>query len=142
MDTSVWTTLITTGGVLCAALGTQILAAGTAMRARRLDIYWQAKSSAYKGLLERLGEFASYPTDEKIYFAFLAAYETALVVASDEVAELLRGPTGISVTAQRLRLASTAEEHKSVAFTTWYDATKAVSDGMRNDLKRLSGGLQ
>ena len=38
--------------------------------------------------------------------------------------------------------AQTEEKRSAVAFTTWYDATKAVSTAMRNDLKRLSGGLQ
>jgi hypothetical protein len=141
MDTTVLT-LIAAAGPLCGALGAQALAAHFALRTRRLEIYWQAKGDAYKGLLERLAEFASHPTDEKVYFDFLTAYETALLFASDEVAEQLAGTFGISVNAQRLRAAPTADKRLVVASVSWYDATKAASAAMRKDLKRLSGGLQ
>jgi hypothetical protein len=142
METSVSTALVAGSAGLLGALGTQLLTAWATLRTRRLELYFQAKAGAYKALLERLGEFGCSPLDQGKYLTFLAAYEGALVFASDEVAECLGGPSGVSVNAQRLRSAPTDETRSTVAFTTWYDATKALSTAMRNDLKRLSGRLQ
>jgi hypothetical protein len=142
METSVSAALVAASAGLIGALGTQMVAAWAGLRSRRLELDFQTKASAYKALLERLGEFGCCPLDQSKYLTFLAAYEAALLFASDEVAECLRGPSGVSVNAQRLRSASTDEKRSAVAFTTWYDAIKAVSTAMRNDLKRLSGGLQ
>jgi hypothetical protein len=142
MEIPVSTALVAAAAGLIGALGSQLVAARAGLRTRRLELYFQAKASAYKALLERMGEFGCYPLEQAKYLTFLAAYEAAFVFASDEVAECLRGPSGISVNAQRLRSAPTDEKRSAVAFTTWYDATKAVSTSMRNDLKRLSGGLQ
>jgi hypothetical protein len=82
-----------------------------------------------------MGEFGCFPLNQAKYLAFLAAYETALLFASEEVAELLSGPSGISVNAQRLRSALIEEERSVVASTKWYDATKTASAAMRKDLK-------
>jgi hypothetical protein len=142
METPVATALVAAAAALIGALGSQIVAARAALRARRFELYFQAKASAYKALLERLGEFGCCPLDQAKYLAFLAAYEVALVFASDDVAECLRGPSGIGVNAQRLRSAPTDEKRSVVSFTTWYDATKAASTAMRGDLKHLSGGFQ
>jgi hypothetical protein len=142
METPVLTTLVVAATALCGALGSQFVAALFALRSRRLELYFQAKASAYKALLEHMGDFGCCPLDQVKYLTFLTAYETALLFASEEVAELLSGKSGISVNAQRLRSAPTDEKRSAVAFTTWYDATKAVSTAMRHDLKRLSGGLQ
>ena len=142
METPISTALVAAAAALIGALGTQLVAAWGGLRTRRLELYFQAKASAYKALLERMGEFACCPLYQEKYLTFLAAYEAALVFASDEVANSLQGPVGISVNAQRLRSATTDERRSAVTFTTWYDAAKAVSTAMRNDLKRLSGGLQ
>lgn len=142
METRVSTALVAASAGLIGALGTQMVAAWAGLRTRRPELYFQAKASAYKALLERLGEFGCCPLDQAKYLTFLAAYEVALVFASDDVAGCLRGPSGISVDAQRLRSAPTDEKRSAVSFTTWYDATKAASTAMRDDLKRLSGGLQ
>jgi hypothetical protein len=56
--------------------------------------------------------------------------------------ESLRGRSGLHVNAQRLRSASSDAEREKVAVTTWYEAQKQVATAMREDLKRLSGGLQ
>jgi hypothetical protein len=107
------------------------------MRTRQFDVYWQATGSAYKSLLEHLGAFFSSPTDHSKYLAFLTAHQTALLFASDEVAERLTGRTGASVNAQRLRVADTEETRSVINSTKWYDAVEAVTAAMRNDLKRL-----
>ena len=142
METPVSTALVAAAAALIGALGTQVVAAWGGLRIRRFELYFQAKASAYKALLERMGEFGCCPLDQAKYLTFLAAYEAALLFASDEVAESLKGPSGISVNAQRLRSAPTDDKRSAVAFTTWYDATKAASTAMRNDLKRRSDGLQ
>jgi hypothetical protein len=76
------------------------------------------------------------------YLALLGAYETALLFASDEVAEALSGRSGVHVNAQRLRTAPDEKEREIIAFTTWHEAAKVASSAMREDLKRLSGGFQ
>src|SRR5271157_4502129 len=110
METTVLTALVPAAAALGGALGNQWIAAKTGLKTRRLELYFQAKASGYRTLLERMGEFGCSPLDQAKYLTFLAAYETALVFASDEVAELLSGPSGISVNAQRLRAASTEEK--------------------------------
>ncbi len=149
IETPLLTVLIPAAAALCGTavalagvLGNQLMATKATLKTRRLELYFQAKASGYKALLERMGEFGCRPLDHAKNLTFLAAHETAFVFASDEVAELLSGPTGISVNAQLLRSRPTEDERSKVAFTTWYDATKAASTAMRNDLKRLSGGLQ
>jgi hypothetical protein len=137
METPVLTALVGAAAALGGALGSQLLAARATLRTRRLELYFQAKASGYKALLERMGEFGCCPLDQAKYLTFLAAYEVALLFASEEVAELLSGPSGISVNAQRLRSAPTEEKRSAIAFTTWYDATKAVSNAMRADLKQM-----
>jgi|ERR1035437_246191 hypothetical protein len=119
---------------LVGALGSQLIAAWAAQRARRFELHFQAKASGYKALLERMGEFAFCPLDQAKYLTFLAAYETALLFASGDVAKKLGG---LSVDAQRLRKALTEQERDKVAVSTWYEATKAVSTAMREDLKQL-----
>jgi hypothetical protein len=140
--TSVLTVSIAAATGLVGPLASQVLAAKAALRAKRFEVYFQAKASKYAALLERIGEFACSPVDQGKYEAFLAAYETALLFASEKVAEALRGPSGLIVNAHRLRMAPTNEKRDGVAATTWYDAAKEVSAAMRNDLGRLSDGLQ
>jgi hypothetical protein len=130
METQLLTAVIAASAALIGALGSQKLTARATQRARQFELWWAAKASAYKICLEGLGEFASSPTDHGKYLTFLAAYQTALLFASDEVAQRLRGPTGISVNAQRLRLAPTDERRSSINFTYWYEAAEAVSSAM------------
>ncbi len=137
METAVWTTLTAGAAGVLGGLLPQIVSARATLRVRQLEIYWQAKSGAYKGLIEQLGEFGSYPTNHAKYLSFLAAQQVALLFASDEVERLHRGPTGISVNAQRLRTAPTEEQRTAIIQTKWYEASEAVSTAMRNDLKRL-----
>jgi hypothetical protein len=131
-----WVALVVAAAALAGALGSQLVAARSALQSRRLELYFQAKAGGYKALLERMGEFGCCPLDQAKYLTFLAAYETALLFASEEVAQMLSGPMGLSVNAQRLRSALTEEARSVVAFTKWYDATKAVSAAMRKDLTR------
>lgn len=142
MDTAVSTALIAAAAALLGALGSQVVAARAGLKARRLERYFQVKATAYRTLLERVGEFALDPTDRTKYLSFLAAYEAALVFASDEVAELLTDRSGLHVNAQRLRSASSDSEREGIAVSSWFEAVKQVSAAMRSDLKRLSGGLQ
>lgn len=142
METPVWVGLIAGAAALMGALGSQTVAAMAGLKARRLDLFFQAKLQSYEALLGQMGEFAADPKDLTKYLVFLTAYERALLLASDEVAEQLAGRTGISVNAQRLRMAQTEDDRRRIAVTTWYEATKAASTAMRQDLKRLSAGLQ
>jgi hypothetical protein len=89
METQIMAAIVSAVSALTGALGAQVLGARANARAHQFDVYWQAKASAYKALLEHLGEFSVSPTDEAKYLAFLAAHQTALLFASDEVARLL-----------------------------------------------------
>jgi len=124
------------------ALGSQLISARLNIRARRIELYFRAKADAYRMLMERVGEFALDPGNIGKYLAFLSAHEGALIFASDDVAEALTGRAGLGVNAQRLRAADSEKERQGVAVTTWYQAVHDASRAMRNDLKRLSGGLQ
>ena len=77
METLVSTALVAASAGLIGALGAQMVAARAGLRIRRLELYFQAKASAYKALLERLGEFGCCPLDQAKYSTFLAAYEVA-----------------------------------------------------------------
>ncbi len=85
----VWTTLMGAGAALAGALGSQFLAARAALRTRRLELYFRSKADAYQALMKHLGEFTLEPTDHAKYSSFLAAYEGALLFASDDVAMAL-----------------------------------------------------
>jgi hypothetical protein len=122
-------------------LGSQWIVARTSLKTRRLEIYFGAKADAYRRLMECIGVFAFDPHDLATYLRFLAAFEVALMFASDEVAEALTGRLGLHPNAQRLRTVS-SEEREQVLVSTWYAAVKQTSTAMRDDLKRLSGGLQ
>ena len=115
-------------------LGSQLLAAWAAPRTRWFGLYFQAKASGYTAVLEQIGEFAFGPTEQEKYWTFLAAYENALLFASEAVAKEL---SGLGVAAQRLRRAATDGERDKLLISTWYNATKAVSAAMREDLRRL-----
>jgi hypothetical protein len=134
--------IIAAAAALSGALGSQFVATRAGLKTRRLELYFKAKADAYRTLLERIGEFALEPTSLPRYLAFLAAYEGAFLFASEDVAESLRGRSGLHVNAQRLRGASSDAEREKVAVTTWYEAQKQVATAMREDLKQLSGGLQ
>ncbi len=104
-DPQVWVALVVAAAALAGALGSQWIAAQSALQSRRLELHFRAKADAYKGLLERMGEFDCSPLEHPKYITFLAAYETALLFASEEVAQLLSGPmesaSTLSVCAQR-----------------------------------------
>jgi hypothetical protein len=143
METAIWAGVV--GGSLAAltgAFGNQLLAARANLKARRLELYFRAKADAYRTLLEHLAEFGLSPRELSKYLAFLGAFETALLFASDEVAEALSGRSGVHVNAQRLRTAADEKEREAIAVTTWYEATRVASSAMHEDLKRLSGGFQ
>lgn len=84
METPVLTALVAAAAALCGALGNQWVAAKATLKTGRLELYVQAKASAYKALVERMGEFGCCPLDQEKYLTFLSAYETALIFASDE----------------------------------------------------------
>ena len=139
---SIWMTVIAALAALAGALGSQWIAARGNMKSRRLELFFRAKADTYQRLMEQIGIFALDPQDQGKYLLFLGAFESALVFSSDEVADALAGKTGINANAQRLRMAESADDHERVRFTMWIDAVKALTAAMREDLKRLSGGMQ
>jgi hypothetical protein len=56
-STTAWTTLIAGAAGVLGGLLSQIISARATLRVRQLDIYWQAKSGAYKGLVEQFELF-------------------------------------------------------------------------------------
>ena len=137
----IWSAAIAGFAALLGALGSQLIAGWMGLKSKRLDLFFKIKAEVYQQLMGEVGKFALDPTDQDKYIRFLNAYEAALVFASDEVAEALSGRTGINVNAQRLRVAEDEKEREKVRVTTWWESVKALTEAMRADLKRLSGGF-
>jgi hypothetical protein len=91
----------------------------------------------YKELMISAGIFSRDPTNEQKYEEFLRSYDVAFMLASADVASALTAREGLSVTAQRLRLAENEKEVLTLQTRDWYKAMEIVSHAMRIDLQRL-----
>lgn len=135
--------LIAAGAALVGALGSQLIAGMLGLRAKRMDLYFRAKSEAYNRVMDAVGEFALSPADQDAYLKFLAACDGALLFASDEVVQAMNGPTGINVNAGRMRQSAAGGADVvplvRVQATTWKDAVDVLTAVMRADLRSTGG---
>lgn len=138
MDNTLLSAVIGGALTLVGALGAQWLSARSALRQRQFELSFEARRRAYGMLLERIGTFAFEPKNLDKYCAFLAAYEAALLVASDEVAAALSDRTGLHLSAQDLRVAPTDADRERIAVTTWFNAVKRATNAMREDIRSTS----
>ena len=133
-----WVALISGACALIGALGSQLVNALFGLKSKKLELLYKNKADTYRCLMEMAGEFALNPKNQEKYLRFLSAYEIALIFASDKVAEVLTGRTGLNVSAQRLRTAQDKYEMEGVQVKEWHDAVTALTQAMRDDLKHLS----
>jgi hypothetical protein len=122
---------------LLGALGGQVINARATFKLKKLELLYSRKADAYRDLLINSGTFSHDPRNDAKFLAYLHSYLTALTVASDEVEKALNGKTGVSVNAQRLRI---AHEDKLIEVQSgpWYDAMAAATKAIQNDLQRLA----
>lgn len=123
---------------LLGALGGQWISARASFRLKKLELLYARRADAYRDLIVSAGKFAHDPWNEEKYLVFLTSYLTALTVASNEVENTLSGKTGVSVTAQRLRVNRNYDEMVKIQSGPWYDAMKAATDAIQDDLQRLA----
>lgn len=115
----------------------QAIAAFTTLKTKRMEVFYARKADAYMELITRIGVFARDPSNGNKYEEFLRTYNVALMLASEGVVDALAGREGLSVAAQRLRVAQSENELLGLQMRDWYDATERVITAMRTDLQRL-----
>jgi len=115
----------------------QAIAAFTTLKTKRMEVFYARKADAYTELIMRIGVFARDPRNRNEYEEFLRTYNVALMLASEGVVGALAGREGLSVAAQRLRVAEGENELLALQMRDWYDATERVITAMRSDLQRL-----
>ena len=139
-DATVWVVLISAGAALAGALGSQLVGAWGSLKSKRLELLYARKADAYADLLMKIGEFSFDPSDRDKYLHYLASFQGALLFASPEVAEALRGRLdGLNINAQRLRLAEDNTALDVVRSTTWFDAVAVATKAMNVDLRHIAG---
>jgi hypothetical protein len=132
MDSTPWIALISTGGALIGALGSQGLSGWLSLRRERFRLLQERRVEAYSDLVVVWGDFAINPG--KDYWRFLAALQRAAIVGSDEVASALAGRGGLQTEAQRLRAATTFDEQEEIRAGGWRVQAERVLNLMRQDL--------
>jgi hypothetical protein len=138
-----WATILLTlaSGLfgLLGGLGAQLISAHATLKLKKLEILYGRKADAYRDLLIKAGIFAHDPVNDEKYLAYLSAYHTALIVASEDVEEALNGKVGVSVNAQRLRTTrNNVDEMVRIQSGQWYDAMKAATKAIQTDLQHLA----
>jgi hypothetical protein len=140
MQTSspIWVSIAVGVLVLLGALGSQLISAIANLKTKRMEMSYGRKADAYRDFMIKAGTFGHDPWNEEKYLQYLHSYLAALIVASDNVKETLNGKTGVSVTAQRLRVNRDYDSMSAMQSTSWYNAMEAVTVAMRDDLQQLS----
>ena len=123
-------------------LGSQIIAAKGALKTKRLELFYARKADAYKVLFERAADFGIDPKNVGKFLQFQAALHSALIIASEDVADILDNPrrNGLHVSAVRLRMAENETEIQHIQMHEWHQALEATKNAMRGDLSGLACG--
>ena len=130
--------IIGAGAALVGALGTQWLAARSALKLRRLQLLFERKSARYSALLESLGALAFEPS-LATYKTYLAEYQQTRLVASREVLDTLDRSEGLHECAIKIRESGNIVERLLLGEGPWQRAVESAVRAMQYDLKRLAG---
>ena len=122
---------------LVGAVTTSLVMLYSNLKAKKMELFYARRADAYKELMINAGVFSRDPTNEQKYEEFLHSYNVAFMLASSDVALALAGREGLSVTAQRLRVAGSEKETLTLQTRDWYKTIGIVVDAMRADLQRL-----
>lgn len=121
---------------LAGAVTTSLVMLYSNLKTKKMELFYARRADAYKELMIN-AEFFPDPTNEQKYEEFLRSYNVAFMLASSDVALALAGREGLSVTAQRLRVAESEKETLTLQTRDWYKTIGIVVNAMRADLQKL-----
>ncbi len=132
--------LIAIAGTLLGTLGSQVIAARAALRTKRLELFYARRADAYKVLFEKAADFGVDPKNLSKFLTFQAALHAALIVASENVADILDNPRrgGLHASALRLRFAESDDDILRIQTHEWHEGMEATKRAMRADLAGLA----
>ena len=122
---------------LAGAVTTSLVMLYSNLKTKKMELFYARRADAYKELMINAGVFSRDPTNEQKYEEFLRSYNVAFMLASSDVALALAGREGLSVTAQRLRVAESEKETLTLQTRDWYKTIGIVVNAMRADLQKL-----
>ncbi|HEX3861359.1 MAG TPA: hypothetical protein VHY35_06655 [Stellaceae bacterium] len=126
----------------CGTLGSQLIATRAVLRTKRLELFYGRKADAYKVLFEKATDFGVDPKNLPKFLMFQSALHVAVIVASENVADILDNPrrNGLHVSAVRLRAAGSDDEIQRIQMHEWHEAMEATKKAVRADLAGFATG--
>lgn len=100
--------LFSGGSALIGALGSHWISGRNALRAKRLELFYQRRAEVYTDFLAKQSAFVHFPgyknlpTPEELYVEYLHAYRSAQLFASARTYEILTSENGPNHSIQRM----------------------------------------